>query len=79
MIDLARIRAARDAVSRWVSPTPLIRSEHFTYEIDDGVVHTAEPVSVRFGPHVLNSRGLRAELNAGTLRLESDVNGRFVP
>ena len=30
MVDLARIRAARDAVSRWVSPTPLIRSEHFS-------------------------------------------------
>jgi threonine dehydratase len=30
MIDLARIRAARDAVSRWVSPSPLIHSEHFS-------------------------------------------------
>ncbi len=30
MIDLARIRAARDVVGRWVSPSPLIRSEHFS-------------------------------------------------
>jgi LPS export ABC transporter protein LptC len=59
--------------------TAVIRSERFTYEIDDGVVYTADPVAVRFGPHVLNARGLRAELNAGTLRLESDINGRFVP
>ena len=32
-----------------------------------------------FGDHEMNARGLRAMLNAGTLRLESDVNGRFTP
>ena len=56
-----------------------IRTEHLAYDVERGIVQTADPVAVRFGSHVLNARGLRAELNAGTLRLESDVNGRFVP
>jgi LPS export ABC transporter protein LptC len=57
----------------------VIRTDKVNYDIDDGVVQTAEPVSVRVGAHDLNARGLRAMLNAGTLRLESDVNGRFTP
>jgi LPS export ABC transporter protein LptC len=57
----------------------LIRTDRLSYDIDGGIVQTADPVAVRFGPHVLNARGLHAELNAGTLRLESDVNGRFAP
>ena len=42
-------------------------------------MQTAEPVTVRFGSHELRGRGLRADLNTGTLRLESNVNGRFTP
>jgi LPS export ABC transporter protein LptC len=57
----------------------LIRTERLSYDIDDAIVQTEDPVSVRFGPHLLKARGLRAELNAGTLKLESDVNGHFAP
>mgnify|MGYP003504386923 FL=1 len=57
----------------------LIRTERLSYDIDDAIVQTEDPVSVRFGQHLLKARGLRAELNAGTLKLESDVNGRFAP
>lgn len=57
----------------------VIRTDHLNYDIDGGVVQTADPVAVRFGPHVLNARGMRADLNAQTLRLESRVNGRFAP
>ncbi len=57
----------------------VIRTEEVDYDIDDGIVKTEEPVSIRVGKHDLNARGLRAMLNAGTLRLESDVNGRFIP
>lgn len=57
----------------------VIRTDKVDYDIDDGIVQTAEPVSVRVGKHELNARGLRAMLNAGTLRLESKVNGRFTP
>jgi LPS export ABC transporter protein LptC len=57
----------------------VIRTDKVDYDIDDAIVQTAEPVSVRVGKHDLNARGLRAMLNAGTLRLESNVNGRFTP
>jgi LPS export ABC transporter protein LptC len=57
----------------------LIRTERLSYDIDDAIVQTEDPVSVRFGPHLLKARGLHAELNAGTLKLESDVNGHFAP
>ena len=57
----------------------LIRTERLSYDIDDAIVQTEDPVSVRFGQHLLTARGLRAELNAGTIKLESDVNGRFSP
>jgi LPS export ABC transporter protein LptC len=59
--------------------TTVIRTDHLNYDIDGGVVQTADPVAVRLGPHVLNARGLRADLNAQTLKLESRVNGRFSP
>lgn len=56
-----------------------IRTERVSYDIDRGIVQTRDPVTVNFGSHELQARGLRAELNAGTLQLESNVNGRFVP
>jgi LPS export ABC transporter protein LptC len=40
---------------------------------------TVSPVSVSLGQYVLDARGLAADLKAGTLRLESSVNGRFLP
>jgi LPS export ABC transporter protein LptC len=57
----------------------VIRTDKVSYDIDGGIVQTAEPVSVRFGAHEIHARGLRAMLNTQTLRLESDVNGRFIP
>jgi LPS export ABC transporter protein LptC len=57
----------------------IIRTDQVNYGIDDGIVQTAEPVTVRLGAHEINARGLRAMLNAGTLRLESNVHGRFIP
>jgi LPS export ABC transporter protein LptC len=56
-----------------------ILTERVSYDIDRGIVQTRDPVTVHFGSHELKARGLHAELNAGTLRLESNVNGRFVP
>lgn len=56
-----------------------IQTERVSYDIDRGIVQTRDPVTVHFGSHELKARGLHAELNAGTLQLESDVNGRFVP
>lgn len=57
----------------------VIRTERLTLEPAARRAHTAEPVSLVFGPYALAATGLEADLNAGTLRLESGVNGRFIP
>lgn len=57
----------------------VIHTEHLSYDIDRATVQTEDLVNVSLGSHVLNARGLRADLNAQTLKLESNVNGRFVP
>jgi LPS export ABC transporter protein LptC len=59
--------------------SPVIRTDQLAYDTTTSVVQTAEPVSVQFGNHHLEGRGLRVVLNDGTLRLESNVNGRFLP
>lgn len=57
----------------------LIVTDELAYDTRTNVIQTAEPVAVRFGPHALQGRGLRVQLNEGTLRLESNVHGRFTP
>jgi len=57
----------------------VIRTDQLAYDTATSVIQTAEPVSVQFGAHQLAGRGLRVVLNDGTLRLESNVNGRFLP
>jgi LPS export ABC transporter protein LptC len=57
----------------------VIRAERVRYLIDAAIVSTDSPVTLTYGRHELRARGLEARLNAGTLRLESDVNGRFTP
>jgi len=42
-------------------------------------IETKAPVKLRWSGHEIDARGLRADLKAGTLRLESDVNGHFFP
>ena len=59
--------------------TAVIRTDRLEYDVDGGTVQTAEPVSVRFGEHELSGRGLFVRLNEGTLKLESNVHGRFNP
>jgi lipopolysaccharide export system protein LptC len=43
------------------------------------VADTRAPVELAFGAHRVRALGMRADLKSGTLRLESDVNGRFTP
>jgi len=57
----------------------VIRTDQLAYDTATSVIQTAEPVSVQFGAHQLAGRGLRVVLNDGTLRLESNVHGRFLP
>lgn len=40
---------------------------------------TDAEVTLDFGQHAITARGLRADLQAETLRLEASVHGRFVP
>jgi len=42
-------------------------------------IETDSPVRLRWSGHELLSRGMKADLKAGTLRLESDVHGEFSP
>ena len=43
------------------------------------IADTRAPVELTLGVHRVRALGMRADLKAGTLRLESDVNGRFEP
>ena len=42
-------------------------------------IETDAPVKLRWSGHELDAVGMRADLKAGTLSLESDVNGHFQP
>jgi LPS export ABC transporter protein LptC len=42
-------------------------------------IETEAPVRLRWSGHELLARGMEADVKAGTLRLESEVNGRFSP
>lgn len=65
--------------SRLEQGPAVILTDHLNYDIDRGIVQTADPVDIRLGSHALKARGLHGDLNAQTLKLESNVNGRFVP
>jgi LPS export ABC transporter protein LptC len=43
------------------------------------VADTRAPVELAFGAHRVRALGMHANLKSGTMRLESDVNGRFAP
>jgi len=42
-------------------------------------IETQDPVILRWSGHELSGVGMKADLKAGTLRLESDVHGEFSP
>jgi len=42
-------------------------------------IETDAPVKLRWSGHELDARGMKADLKAGSLSLESDVNGHFFP
>jgi len=42
-------------------------------------IETRDPVTLRWSGHQLDGVGMKADLKAGTLRLESDVHGEFAP
>lgn len=57
----------------------VVRTDLLNYDTVADLVSTAEPVTIEFGAHRLDARGLRADLNAGNLQLESAIHGVFKP
>ncbi len=57
----------------------MIRTERVSYDIDREHRADREPGRRAVRSTRVEARGLRAVLNDGTLRLESNVHGRFVP
>jgi LPS export ABC transporter protein LptC len=58
---------------------PEVHSETLAYDTRTNTISTSDIVNIRFGHNDLRGRGLEADLNTGKLRLESNVDGRFVP
>lgn len=57
----------------------VVRTEELTLGVEDQVARTDGPVTLSLGRHGIAATGLVANLKAETLRLESAVNGRFLP
>lgn len=56
-----------------------LRTDELSIDTEKSVAYTTRsPVHVRFGPHSMVVKNLRADLNTEKLRLEA-VNGRFDP
>lgn len=56
-----------------------LHTPRLTLDTLEETAETQSPVELAFGPHRIRALGMRADLKAGTVRLESDVNGRFAP
>ena len=57
----------------------VVRTERLTLETKTQTAATDAPVSLGFGQYAIDATGMRADLKAETLRLESGVNGSFNP
>jgi LPS export ABC transporter protein LptC len=88
--DRGQVRANGDDVElkgnvRVTGPSPdggeplSLTTESMRVNTPTEFIETSAPVKLRWSGHELNARGMQADLKAGTLRLESDVNGHFYP
>ena len=57
----------------------IIRTEHLRLEPQEFLAETDEPVSVFIGERRLDAVGMKADLKADNLALESNVHGQFRP
>lgn len=64
---------------RSLPDSAVVRTERLTLDTSAQLARTDQPVTLGFGPYTLAARGLRADLKAETLQLESEVNGHFNP
>lgn len=61
------------------SGTAELRTTIMTFDTESEQAQTDSPVELAFGQHLMQARGMRADLKAGNLSLEADVNGVFTP
>ena len=59
--------------------TAVIRTDVLSYNVPESTATTKSDVRIDYGGHILTARGLSANLKERTMRLESRVNGRFLP
>jgi lipopolysaccharide export system protein LptC len=88
--DHGEVRANGDDVElkgnvRVIGPAPesgeplSLTTESIRINTPTEFIETKAPVKLRWSGHELDALGMQADLKAGTLRLESDVNGHFYP
>ncbi|HEX9706232.1 MAG TPA: LPS export ABC transporter periplasmic protein LptC [Steroidobacteraceae bacterium] len=56
-----------------------LETARMTLDTVSETAQTKSPVELALGMHRIKALGMRADLKAGNLRLESDVNGHFTP
>jgi len=66
-------------VARVARGAPVVRADTLSYDVTRGVASTAGDVRIDYLLHTLTARGLVANLRDHTIRLESRINGRFLP
>jgi LPS export ABC transporter protein LptC len=59
--------------------TAVIHTDTLSYNVPESIASTKSDVRIDYGHHILTGRGLIANLKERTMRLESKVNGRFLP
>ncbi len=59
--------------------TAELRTARLLLDTEAEKAQTRSDVELAFGRHRIQARGMRADLKAGSLRLESDVHGLFTP
>jgi LPS export ABC transporter protein LptC len=62
-----------------LSQPAVVHTERLTLDTAAQRANTEAPVTLAFGVYALKAIGMRADLKAETVRLESGVNGRFTP
>lgn len=60
-------------------PAARLRTARLALDTATEIAQTKSPVELVLGTHRMTAQGMRAELDAGRLRLESEVHGRFLP
>jgi LPS export ABC transporter protein LptC len=59
--------------------TAIVHTDAMSYDVTQQIASTKSDVRIDFERHTLTARGLIANLKERSLRLESRVNGRFLP